>query len=92
MTIGDFFDKELKGRSFPPEVLAGELEQIGINRGDRSMEVFARFSQFVEYPHLQQLAKALAGSALRRVQLLPRFPAESFSPERLDSGPGPRGL
>ncbi len=85
MTIGDFFDKELKGRSFPPEVLAGELEQIGINRGDRSMEVFARFSQFVEYPHLQQLAKALAGSALRRVQLLPRFPAESFSPERLDS-------
>ena len=46
MTIGDFFDKELKGRSFPPEVLAGELEQIGINRGDRSMEVFARFSQF----------------------------------------------
>ncbi len=80
-TIGSFFEKELKGKTFPESLLNGEISGFSVNREDRAVKISARFSQFVEYADLLRLAEALEGPAfgLSTVKFLPQFPAEAFS-------------
>ena len=86
-TIGEFFQRELNGATFPAEVLSGEISQLLLDRSGGMVTVSAVFSSFMEYHELQRLAEALAaGLKLRRVQIAPRFPGETFSPvEQLPS-------
>ncbi len=82
-TIGAFFQKELNGETFPQALLAGEITGMAISRADRSIQVSARFSQFVEYEDIQRLGRKLQGPGLSRLILRPSFPADCFSPEKL---------
>ncbi len=86
-TLGQFFQKELNGKTFPEAVLNGEICSFSVSRADRSVKIFARFSQFVEYGELKCLCEALEGSAfgLSAVTIVPRFAAESFSAKCVSS-------
>ena len=84
-SIGEFFKKETNGKDFPPALMDGEIRQMTVNRADRTIRISARFSQFVAYPDLQRLASCLEGAGIRRVELRPSFPGESFSAASVDS-------
>ena len=82
-TLGEFFQKELAGKTFPEGLLEGEIENLRVSREPRGIEVGIRFPQFVAYESFAKLAEALTGFGAVRV--LPRFPRESFAPECLPS-------
>ena len=84
-SIGEFFQGELKGEAFSPALLAGEIEELAVNREDQSVRVSVRFSNFVEYGELQRLSEQLQGPGLRRLRFSPCFPAESFGADKLEA-------
>ena len=84
-SIGAFFQKEINGVTFPQPLLEGEIENLALDREDRSAKLTVRFPGFVEYSELQRFSGQVAGKSLRRVSVQPRFPAEEFDPEQLDS-------
>ncbi len=84
-SIGEFFQGELKGKAFSPALLAGELEELAVNREDQSVQLWVRFPDFVEYGELQRLSEQLQGPGLRRLRFFPCFPAESFGADKLEA-------
>lgn len=84
-SIGAFFQKEIGGTDFPRPLLEGEIEGLQVDREDGCARLMVRFPEFVEHRELLRFGGQVAGKGLRRVEVRPRFPAEAFSPERLDS-------
>ena len=85
-TIGAFFQKELNGETFPQALLAGEITGMAISRADRSIQVSARFSQFVEYEDIQRLGRKLQGYDAPDA-VLTAVESRSSSPVRILRGP-----
>ena len=75
-TLGEFFQKELAGKTFPEGLLEGEIENLRVSREPRGIEVGIRFPQFVAYESFAKLAEALEGFGAVRV--LPRFPGKAL--------------
>ncbi len=80
-TLGNFFRRELNGKTFPEALLNGEIRNFSVNRRDRAVRITALFSEFVEYEDVKRLEEALEGPAfgLSDLKVLPRFSAETFS-------------
>ncbi len=83
--VGDFFQRELEGKSLPEALLQGELQSFTLNRAEQAVTMAVRFFDPVEYVQLRRMGEMLEGTGLRRVKIEPSFPAACFSPESLPS-------
>ena len=84
-TLFSFFEKYINSPDALSEaLLQGVIEKVNINKEKRTVTLAVRFSEFIEESELRAAQKLIRGSSLslERVNIEPKFPAESFTSER----------
>ncbi|MBE6734788.1 MAG: PolC-type DNA polymerase III [Ruminococcaceae bacterium] len=82
--LGNTFQKYLNdGANFNPEVAAGLIEHVNIDKDKRTVTITVRFGSLISREHLFEAERLLEESFLdlHTVHIMPLFDGESFTPE-----------
>ena len=80
-SLEKFFAREIGERAFSAALLAGEIQNLSVNRAERSVKLSVRFPSFVPYKEIQQFVGAVqtASAGVALMKILPVFSQEDFS-------------